>query len=110
MTDAAAVSNDPFTPLVFLERTVRVFPDKAAVRYGDLHWSYADFAEEVGRFAGALARAGIESGDRVAFLAPNVPTLLAAHFSVLRLGAALVAINTRLVASEVGYILNHCGA
>jgi fatty-acyl-CoA synthase len=110
MTDAAAVSNDPLTPLVFLERTVRVFPDKAAVRYGDLHWSYADFAEEVGRFAGALARAGVEPGDRVALLAPNVPTLLAAHFSVLRLGAALVAINTRLVASEVGYILNHSGA
>jgi fatty-acyl-CoA synthase len=110
MTDAAAVSNDPLTPLVFLERTVRVFPDKTAVRYGDLHWTYGDFAEEVGRFAGALARAGVEPGDRVALLAPNVPTLLAAHFSVPRLGAALVTINTRLVASEVGYILNHSGA
>jgi fatty-acyl-CoA synthase len=110
MTHGAAVSNDPLTPLAFLERTVRVFPDKPAVRYGDLSWTYGDLAEEVGRFAGALARAGVEAGDRVAMLAPNVPALLAAHFSVLRLGAALVAINTRLVASEVGYILNHCGA
>jgi len=110
MTDAAAVSNDPLTPLVFLERTVRVFPDKVAVRYGDLRWSYGDFAEAVGRFAGALARAGVAPGDRVALLAPNVPILLAAHFSVPLLGAALVAINTRLVASEVGYILNHSGA
>ena len=49
-------------------------------------------------------------GDRVAFLAPNVPELLVAHFAVLRIGAALVAINTRLHADEVGYILDHSGA
>jgi fatty-acyl-CoA synthase len=110
MTEASAVSYDPFTPLAFLERTVRVFPEKTAVRYGDRGWSWAEFAEEIGRFAGALARAGVGPGDRVAVLAPNVPTLLAAHFSVLRLGAALVAINTRLNSAEVGYILNHCGA
>jgi fatty-acyl-CoA synthase len=110
MTDASAVSNDPLTPLVFLERTVRVFPDKTAVRYGDRGWTWGGFAEEIGRFAGALARSGVGPGDRVAVLAPNVPTLLAAHFSVLQLGAALVAINTRLSASEVGYILNHSGA
>jgi fatty-acyl-CoA synthase len=110
MTDAPAVSRDPLTPLAFFERSVRVFPEKTAVRYGDRGWSYREFAEDVGRFAGALARAGVGPGDRVAMLAPNVPTLLAAHFSVLRLGAALVAINTRLSPAEVGYILNHSGA
>jgi fatty-acyl-CoA synthase len=110
MSDASAVASDPLTPLVFLERTVRVFPDKTAVRYGARNWTWAEFAEDIGRFAGALARAGVGPGDRVAVLAPNVPTLLAAHFSVLKLGAALVAINTRLNADEVGYILNHCGA
>jgi len=52
----------------------------------------------------------VAPGDRVAVLAPNVPALLAAHFSVLQLGAALVAINTRLNPDEVGYILNHSGA
>jgi fatty-acyl-CoA synthase len=110
MIDANSVSDDPLTPLVFLERSVRVFPDKTAVRYGDRSWSWGEFAKDVGRFAGALQRAGVGPGDRVAMLAPNVPALLAAHFSVLRLGAALVALNTRLNASEVGYILNHCGA
>ncbi|MEE9608055.1 MAG: long-chain-fatty-acid--CoA ligase [Myxococcota bacterium] len=106
----SAASFDPLTPLAFLERTVRVFPRKTAVVYGERRWSYAEFAERVGRFAGALARAGVEPGDRVAALAPNVPELLAAHFAVLRLGAALVAINTRLNADEVGYILNHSAA
>jgi fatty-acyl-CoA synthase len=101
---------DPLTPLAFLERTVRVFPNKTAVVYGDRRWSYAQFAERIGRFAGALRRAGVEPGDRVAMLAPNVPEMLEAHFAVLRVGAVLVTINTRLNESEVGYILNHSGA
>ena len=95
MTDPTALPNrDPLTPLVFLERTARVFPDKTAVVYGDQRMDYAGFAEYVGRFAGALSRAGVLPGDRVAVLAPNVPALLAAHFAVLRVRGALVAINT----------------
>ena len=109
-SDVHAVSRDALTPLRLLERTVRVFPDEIAVVHGDLHWSYRELAREVGRLAGALARAGVAPGDRVAFLAPNVPALLAAHFSVPRLGAVLVAINTRLHPDEVGYILDHSGA
>jgi fatty-acyl-CoA synthase len=80
------------------------------VRYGDLRWTWAEFGAEIARQAGALRRAGVGPGDRVAFLAPNVPALLAAHFAVLQIRAALVAINTRLAAEEVGYILEHSGA
>jgi fatty-acyl-CoA synthase len=103
-------STDQLTPLSFLERTLHVFPNKTAVVYGDQRLTYSQFAQRVGRFAGALLRAGVEPGDRVAFLAPNIPELLEAHFAVLRIGAVLVALNTRLNASEVEYILNHCGA
>ncbi len=110
MSSGGRVHLDPMTPLGLFERTLRVFPDRPAVVYGEERWSYRRFAEEVGRLAGALVRAGIEPGDRVAFLAPNVPALLAAHFAVLQVKAALVAINTRLQAEEVGYILNHSGA
>ncbi len=104
------VSHDPLTPLAFLERTLRVFPDKTAVIYGDRRWSWSGFAELVGRFAGALVRAGIMPGDRVALLAPNVPGVLAAHFAVLRVRAVLVTVNTRLQSEEVAYILNHSQA
>ena len=100
--DALAACRDELTPLAFLERTARVFPNKTAVIYGDARWSWAEFSEEVGRFAGALLRAGVAPGDRVAMLAPNVPALLAAHFAVLLVRGALVAINTRLNAAEVG--------
>jgi len=103
-------SRDELSPVVLLERTARVFPDKTAVVHGGLRWSYADLAREVGRLAGALVRAGVAPGDRVAFLAPNVPALLAAHFAAPLVRAVLVAINTRLNPAEVGYILNHSGA
>src|SRR5258705_6208722 len=109
-SDDLPVSRDELTPLVFLERTVRVFPDKTAVVYGETRRTWAEFGEDVGRFAGALVRAGVVPGDRVAVLAPNVPALLAAHFAVLLVRGALVAINTRLNESEVGYILDHSGA
>jgi fatty-acyl-CoA synthase len=110
MSDGTAVSRDALSPVRLLERAVRVFPEKNAVVYKDLRWSYRRFGEEVGRLAGALRRAGIGAGDRVAFLTPNVPELLVAHFAVLRAGAVLVAINTRLAAEEVGYILDHSGS
>jgi fatty-acyl-CoA synthase len=110
MSDAPPASSAPLSPLTLLERTLRVFPGKTAVVYGAERWSYTRFADEIGRLAGALVRAGVQPGDRVAFLTPNVPALLVAHFAVLRVRAALVAINTRLSSDEVGYILDHAGA
>ncbi len=105
-----SVWKDPMTPVVLLERSVRVFPDRTAVVHGDLKWSYAEFGDEVRRMAGALRHAGIQFGDRVAVLAPNTSWHLVAHFAMPLLGAPLVSINTRLAASEIAYILKHCGA
>jgi fatty-acyl-CoA synthase len=97
-------------PQRLLDRTARVFPDHTAVVYGRRRHSYRTFAERVNRLAGALIAAGIRPGDRVAFLCPNTPPLLEAHFGVPLAGAVLVAINTRLARDEVTYILNHSGA
>jgi fatty-acyl-CoA synthase len=100
----------PLTPLSFLERSARVFPQRNAIVYGEQRISYHSFAERVYRLANALRAAGVEPGDRVAFLCPNTPPLLEAHFAVPLTGAALVAINTRLSADEVRYILEHSAA
>ena len=101
------VSISRLTPLTFLERSGAVFADKTAVIYEDQHYSYADFRQRVHRLAGALRQAGVQPGDRVAYLAPNVPALLEAHFGVPLAGAILVAINIRLNANEIAYILDH---
>ncbi|MDN5748505.1 MAG: acyl--CoA ligase family protein [Pseudonocardia sp.] len=104
------VWNTPLTPLAFLRRSAEVYPDKTAIVYGDRRTSYAEFAAEATRVAHALRGSGVEPGDRVAYLLPNVPEMLVAHFAVPLAGAVLVAINTRLSTEEVRYILDHARA
>ncbi|GMR02173.1 MAG: AMP-binding protein [Acidimicrobiia bacterium] len=98
------------TPLSFLERSAIVWPDKVAIVHGDREISYAEMAKHTTRLAQALRASGIEAGDRVAFLCPNVPEMLIAHFAVPLIQAVLVAINTRLSPDEVRTILDHSGA
>jgi fatty-acyl-CoA synthase len=93
-----------------LRRSAYVFPEKIAVVHGDRRYSYRVFEERVNRLASGLLAAGIEPGDRVAFLGPNTPAMLEAHFAIPAIGAVLVPINTRLDAGEIRYILEHSGA
>jgi len=100
----------PLTPLAFLERAAGAFADKVGVVDGDTEIAYGEFAAEATRLARALQASGIRPGDRVAYLCPNVPELLLAHFAVPLAGGVLVAINTRLAGEEVRYICDHSGA
>ncbi len=100
----------PLTPLAWLERAAMVFPTKDAVVHSDRRMTYAAMAAEATRVAHALRAAGVEAGDRVAYLCPNIPPMLIAHFAVPLAGAVLVAINTRLSGPEIEYILQHSGA
>jgi fatty-acyl-CoA synthase len=110
MTASAAVNYTPLTPLSFLIRSAAVYPDKTAVVHGTQRYTYHQFQQRVNRLATALQAAGLQKGDRVAFLCPNIPPMLEAHFGVPLAGCILVAINTRLSSSEIAYILNHSGA
>jgi fatty-acyl-CoA synthase len=105
-----AVHLSRLTPLSFLERTACAFPDRFAVVDGDRRLTWADVRERVRRLAVALQESGIEKDDRVAFLAPNTSELLEAHYGVPAAGAVLVAINVRLTADEIAYIVVHSGA
>jgi fatty-acyl-CoA synthase len=105
-----AVWDTPLTPLAFLGRSADVFGDRTAIVYGDRRVTYTGFAAEATRVAHALRGSGVGPGDRVAYLLPNVPEMLVAHFAVPLAGAVLVAVNTRLATEEVRYILDHSGA
>ena len=100
----------PLSPLTFLERSARVFPRKTAVIHGDRCITYAQFHGRARRLASALSRAGVRRGETVAIMAPNVPALLEAHFGVPMAGAVLNAINVRLDAATVRFILGHGNA
>ena len=100
----------PLTPLAFLERSADVFPEAVAVVHGDERITYRELAARVTRTARALRASGIGTGDRVAYLCANTPSLLVAHFAVPLAGAVLVALNTRLAPQEVAGICRHSGA
>src|SRR6185503_3131040 len=98
------------TPQSFLDRSAYVFREKEAVVYGRQRLTYPELAARVNRLASALRGWGLRKEDRVAFLCPNIPPLLEAHFGVPLAGGVLVALNTRLAANEIRTILKHAGA
>ncbi|MFZ1918156.1 MAG: long-chain-fatty-acid--CoA ligase [Terriglobales bacterium] len=102
--------NIPLTPVRFLRYSAEQFPRKTAVVCQDLRFTYSEFADRVGRLAGALRAAGLKPGDRVAFLSLNCHRLLEAYFGVLEAGCVLLPLNIRLAAPELAYILNDSGA
>ena len=104
------VSYQSLSPLSFLNRNATVFRHKTAIVYGEQRWTYAEFADRVQRLAGALQQWGLQPGDRVAFLCPNLPPLLEDQFGVPLAGGVLVAINLRLAPTDIAYILQDSGA
>ena len=87
-----------------------MFPDRTAVVHGERRYTYRELEDRVDRLVRALKAEGLDPGDRVAFLSPNTPAMLEAHYGVPAAGGVLVAVNTRLNSEEVGYILEHSGA
>jgi fatty-acyl-CoA synthase len=104
------LSFEPLTPTSFLARSALVFGDRTAVVDGDARFTYAELHDRCQRLAGALVSLGASGGARVAVLAPNTHVLLEAHYGVPLAGAVLVALNVRLTAEELGWIVGHAGA
>jgi fatty-acyl-CoA synthase len=104
---ARGINYEILAPLSFLRRSLLVNGHEEAVVYRDKRYSYSEFLSRVFRLASALLNAGIGEGDKVAFICPNSPPLLEAHFAVPMIGAILVSINIRFSPEEVARIVNH---
>ena len=102
--------NIPLTPLRCLRYAEQQFAHRTAVVCGNERFTYAEFAGRAARLGGALKKAGIKPGDRVAFLSMNCHRLLEAYYGVLEAGAVLLPLNVRLASHELAYILNDSGA
>ena len=105
--DKNPANYQPLSPLTFLERAAFVYPKTTAIIHGDLRIPYDEFYARCRRLASALSKRGIGLGDTVAVIAPNVPAMLDAHYGVMMTGAVLNAINYRLSAQEIAFILDH---
>ncbi|MBE9555715.1 MAG: acyl-CoA synthetase [Proteobacteria bacterium] len=97
----------PLTPLSLIRRAASVYPDRTAVIHGSRSFTWAESYARCRRLASALSRRGVGKDDTVAVMAANVPAIFEAHFGVPMTGAVLNAINTRLDAATVAFILDH---
>jgi 3-(methylthio)propionyl---CoA ligase len=105
--DKTPANYQPLTPLVFLQRAAAVHPGHTAIVHGKTRISYADFYARSRKLASALAARGVGLGDTVSVMLANTPAMLEAHYGVPMTGAVLHAINTRLDASAVAFMLDH---
>ncbi len=97
----------PMSPLSFLERTAEVYPRRLAVVHGALRQDWATTYRRCRQLASALNRAGIGKNDTVAVMLPNTPPMVEAHFGIPMAGAVLNALNTRLDAQTIAFMLDH---
>lgn len=101
----------PLSPLSFIERSARLYPDRLAIVHGfganTIRRTWSQTYQRSRQLASALAQSGVGKGDTVAVLLPNTPPMVEAHFGVPMTGAVLNTINTRLDAQTVAFILDH---
>jgi len=108
--DRNAANFQPLTPLSFLARAAEVYPDATAIIHGARSWNYRQFDARAKQLASALARRGIKRGETVSVMLANTPALIEAHYGVPMTGAVLNALNTRLDAALIAFILDHADA
>jgi fatty-acyl-CoA synthase len=102
-----AANFTPITPLLFLERSAEIYPNRVAVIHGKLRQTWMQTYERCRRLASALQKHGIGLGDTVAVMLPNTPPMVEAHFGIPMAGAVLNALNTRLDPESIAFMLNH---
>jgi fatty-acyl-CoA synthase len=97
----------PITPLLFLERSAEIYPNRLAVIHGQLRQTWQQTYDRCRRLASALSKHGIGLGDTVAVMLPNTPPMVEAHFGIPMVGAVLNSLNTRLDPETIAFMLNH---
>ncbi|MDT8427153.1 MAG: acyl-CoA synthetase [Pseudomonadales bacterium] len=105
--DANAANFAALTPLSFIQRAAMVRPDHPAIIHGPISRTWRQTWQRCCKLASALKARGIEEGHTVSFMAANTPELFEAHFAVPMTGAVLNALNIRLDAKAIAFILEH---
>ena len=105
--DKNQANYQPLTPLTYLERAAKTFPDHTAIVHGSQRISYGQFWTRALKLASALRNTGIGKGDTVSVMLSNTPPMLEAHFGVPMVRAVLHSLNTRLDAAIIAFQLDH---
>lgn len=102
-----SANHAPLSPLGFIARTAEVYPERLAVVHGTLRRSWGETYARCRQLASSLQKAGVGKNDTVAVMLPNTPPMVEAHFGVPMAGAVLNALNTRLDAETIAFMLDH---
>ena len=95
------------SPLSFLERTRKTFPNQTAIEYKDYKLSYKQAGQRCDALANLIKNQNFNSGSTIAVMLPNIPVMWECHFGVPMATGVLNAINTRLDSHTVQFILEH---
>jgi acyl-CoA synthetase (AMP-forming)/AMP-acid ligase II len=105
-----AANHTALTPLWFLERAAAVHPTRKSLVHGSRHYTWLQTYQRCRRLASALNKHNIGLAKTVAVIAPNIPAMYEAHFGIPMAGSVLNAVNNRLNASTIGFLLSHSSA
>ena len=105
--DKNAANYTPLSPLSLIARAAHVYPQRIAVIHGAIRLTWSDVYARCRRLASALRQHGIAPGDTVAVMLPNIPAMYEAHFGVAMARGVLNALNTRLDAEAIAFMLDH---
>jgi fatty-acyl-CoA synthase len=105
-----AANHAPLTPVGFLARAAAVAPRHVAIVHGHVRRSWAETHRRCRQLASALRRRGVRRGDTVALMAPNIPAAYECAFGVPMAGAVLNAMNVRLDAATIAFMIDHGAA
>lgn len=108
--DKNAANYSSLSPLTFIERAASVYPNRPAVVYNDLAYSWSETYRRCRRFASALRQYGVHTNDTVALMLPNVPAMYEANYAIPMAGAVINALNIRLDADAIAFQLKHGNA
>ena len=97
----------PLNPVSFLEKAADIYPNKTSIIYNDLKYTWKETYERCKKFASSLKKTGLKKGEVVGIVATNTPELYEAHFAVPMAGLVLNALNYRLDAKNIAYIIDH---
>ena len=105
--DRNAANHAPLTPLSFIARTAYIWPHRVSVIHGARRYTWNETYARSRRLASALARRGFGKGDTIAVMLANTPEMIEANFGVPMMGGVLNALNTRLDAEAIAFMLGH---
>ncbi len=101
----------PLSLAMLLAESARKYPGRTAAALGEERLSYAQLWGQAQRFAQVLSENfGVQAGDTVALLMPNVLDFPRAYYAVLTLGAVVVPVHALLTSEEIEYVLRDSGA